>query len=100
MTSPIGRLVSELPSDGASGTGIHAFMEGIFPLCRSLTGQGVRETLAAIGERVPIQITDVPSGAPILDWTAPDEWTICEAWIDGLLAGGFRRFCVQAQRTG
>jgi len=84
MTSPIGRLVSELPSDGASGAGIHAFMEGIFPLCRSLTGRGVRVTLAAIGERVPIRITDVPSGAPILDWTAPDEWTIGEAWIEGV----------------
>jgi aminopeptidase-like protein len=53
----------------------------LYPICRSITGGGVRETLRIIGEVVPIDVTEVPSGTPVLDWTVPREWNIRDAWI-------------------
>ena len=53
----------------------------LFPLRRSLTGDGVRETLRLIGEQVPLELTEVPSGTEVYDWTVPPEWTVREAWV-------------------
>ena len=58
-------------------------VEDLFPLFRAVTGPGVRATLARIAEDLPIEVHEVPSGTPVLDWTVPDEWTIREAWIKG-----------------
>jgi len=57
------------------------FMESLYPICRSITGEGVRRTLAAIAERIPLELTEVPSGTPVFDWEVPREWNIREAWI-------------------
>jgi aminopeptidase-like protein len=56
----------------------------LFAIRRSLTGPGVRETLAVIRERVPIVVHEVPTGMPVLDWTVPREWTLREAWVETL----------------
>jgi len=53
----------------------------LFPICRSITGQGVRNTLAIIQKHIPIQIHEVPTGTEVFDWTVPKEWNIKEAWI-------------------
>ena len=58
-----------------------AFVEQILPLRRCITGDGLRQTLLAISERVPLRITEVPSGKPVLDWTVPKEWRVREAYI-------------------
>ena len=60
-----------------------SFVERAYPLCRSLTGAGVRQTLALLGERIPLQVHEVPSGTRILDWTVPKEWNVKEARIRG-----------------
>jgi aminopeptidase-like protein len=60
---------------------MHAMARELYPLCRSLTGDGVRETLRILGRHIPIEVTEVPTGEPIFDWTAPKEWNIREAWI-------------------
>ena len=64
-----------------SGPALHAFCAELYPFLRSITGKGVRDTLAAIGKHIPVIVTEVPSGTPVFDWTVPPEWTVREAWI-------------------
>jgi aminopeptidase-like protein len=63
------------------GDAVHSLAAEIFPLARSLTGEGVRETLRIVGEQVPLELTEVPTGTAIFDWTAPREWNVRDAWI-------------------
>ena len=64
-----------------AGNAMHCLIAEAFPICRSITGDGVRRTLAMIRERIPLEIHEVPSGAQVLDWTVPREWNIRDAWI-------------------
>lgn len=65
----------------SAGEEMHRFIAEAYPLCRSLTGDGVRRTLAMIRERIPLEVHEVPSGTPVFDWTVPREWNIRDAWI-------------------
>lgn len=66
---------------GPSGADLHRFVSELYPICRSITGDGVRETLSHIGDLIPIEVHEVPSGTSVLDWTVPREWNIRGAWI-------------------
>ena len=80
------------PAEAGVGESMHAFMREIFPICRSITGDGVRDTLAAVGRRIPLELHEVPSGTGVLDWTVPDEWNITDGYIarDGHRVVDFR----------
>jgi aminopeptidase-like protein len=66
---------------GETGDRMLSLMAELFPICRSITGDGVRETLRIIGSRIPLEQYEVPSGTEVLDWTVPDEWNIRDAYI-------------------
>jgi aminopeptidase-like protein len=70
------------PLDRA-GLEMHELMQELYPLCRSLSGDGVRETLRIVGEHTPLELTEVPTGERVFDWTVPEEWNIRDAWIAG-----------------
>ena len=64
------------------GTPIFSLAERLFPICRSITGDGVRETLRIIAEQVPeLTVHEVPTGTECVDWTVPQEWNIRDAWV-------------------
>ena len=58
-----------------------ALVERLYPICRSITGDGVRKTLSILSECVAIRRIEVPTGMRIFDWTIPEEWTIRDAYI-------------------
>ncbi|MCZ8531798.1 DUF4910 domain-containing protein [Psychrobacillus psychrodurans] len=53
----------------------------LFPICRSITGEGVRETIEILGEYIPLTLYGVKTGTEVFDWEIPKEWVIREAWI-------------------
>jgi aminopeptidase-like protein len=65
----------------SAGEQMYRFIAEAYPICRSITGDGVRRTLAMIRERIPLEVHEVPSGTPVFDWTVPKEWNLREAWI-------------------
>ena len=79
------------PSDPASGragaqstptgSAMHSLVEELYPICRSITGDGVRQTLAIIGKQIPVSTTEIPSGTPAFDWVVPREWNIRDAYV-------------------
>ena len=77
------RLLNELDRKDSTDVGreLHRFAAELYPICRSITGDGIRRTLAMIQERIPLQISEVPSGTPVFDWTVPQEWNIRDAYI-------------------
>src|SRR5436305_10218575 len=76
-------LLKELGPSKLTETGrdLHRFAAELYPICRSITGDGLRRTLASIQNRIPLEIREVPSGTPVFDWTVPKEWNIRDAYI-------------------
>jgi aminopeptidase-like protein len=63
------------------GLQMYQLITELFPICRSITGNGVRETLRILGKHIPLEIHNVPTGTEVFDWTVPKEWNINDAYI-------------------
>jgi aminopeptidase-like protein len=64
-----------------TGAEMHDLVRRLYPLCRSITGDGVRRTLEIVGESIPLEVAEVPTGTEVLDWTIPREWNIRDAYV-------------------
>ena len=76
--------MADLPrccADPELGLQIYNFIADVYPICRSITGDGVRETLSAIERLIDLERHEVPTGTPVLDWTIPKEWNIRDAYV-------------------
>src|SRR5579884_385863 len=69
------------PVASVPGDEMHRLIARLYPICRSITGDGVRQTLQTIQEEVPIEIHEVPTGTPVFDWSVPKEWNIRDAYV-------------------
>jgi aminopeptidase-like protein len=64
-----------------AGEWAHALMAELFPICRSITGNGVRESLTILQKHIPLEIHEVATGTPVFDWTVPREWNVRDGYI-------------------
>jgi aminopeptidase-like protein len=65
----------------AIGESMYSMIAELFPICRSITGNGLRETLRAIQAQIPLELFEVPTGTQVFDWTVPKEWNILDAYV-------------------
>ena len=79
---------NDFPDDPPSGIATEASRESLrmlmarlYPICRSITGNGVRETLKILRNRIPLTVHEIPTGTAVFDWVIPKEWNIEKAFI-------------------
>jgi aminopeptidase-like protein len=78
----IDKLINYYMPDSNVGIFCHDLATELFPICRSLTGPGIRETFACLSQHLPdLTVHEVPSGTQVFDWIVPDEWTIRDGYI-------------------
>lgn len=65
----------------SQGREMHALIRELYPICRSITGNGVRQTLRILRKHIDLEMHEVPSGTDVYDWTIPKEWTIRDAYV-------------------
>lgn len=70
-----------ISKNSVMGDNMYGLMEALYPICRSITGNGVRETLKIISKYIPLEIHEVPTGTKVFDWTIPKEWNINDAYV-------------------
>ena len=75
MTTP------KIINSQTTGAELYQLIVRLYPICRSITGNGVRETLKILSESIPLEIHEVPSGTKVFDWEVPPEWNIWGGWI-------------------
>ena len=65
----------------AIGEEMYLLISELYPICRSITGNGIRQTLQRLQYIIPLTIREVPSGTQVFDWTVPKEWNIRDAYV-------------------
>ena len=65
----------------ALGSELHDRIRRLYPICRSITGNGVRETLRMLSEEINVAVEEIPTGTRVFDWAIPKEWNIKDAYI-------------------
>lgn len=65
----------------AMGQVMHELMAQLYPICRSITGDGVRQSLRLVQQQIPLTLHEVPTGTSVFDWSVPKEWNIRDAYV-------------------
>ncbi len=65
----------------AEGQEMMRLIAELYPICRSITGDGLRETLRLLQREIPLELREVPTGTQVFDWTVPREWNIRDAYV-------------------
>jgi len=65
----------------AVGDAMQGLMAELYPICRSITGDGVRATLRRLQQEIPLTVHEVPTGTQVFDWTVPKEWNVRDAFV-------------------
>jgi aminopeptidase-like protein len=63
------------------GTQMYQLIGELYPICRSITGNGVRKSLGILQDYIPLQLHEVPTGRQVFDWTVPKEWNVRDAYV-------------------
>ncbi len=82
MRRPLEDLLAALNAEPL-GQQIYDLIARLYPICRSITSDGFRQTMEILREYVPIEVHEVPTGTPIFDGTVAKEWNIRDAWVKG-----------------
>ena len=78
MKNSFQEIMTEIPEIGEK---MHELMVELFPICRSITGNGLRKTLKILKSHVPLEIFEVPTKTKVFGWEIPREWNINDAYI-------------------
>jgi aminopeptidase-like protein len=81
MSNSEERMSSTESTGRAPGEAMHDLIAELYPICRSITGDGLRKTLRTLQDHIPLTMHEVPTGTQVLDWTIPKEWSIRDAYI-------------------
>lgn len=73
-----GKKVADVADPGQE---MYSLVRDLYPICRSITGDGVRETLRRVREFIPLEVREVPTGTQAFDWVVPKEWNIRDAYV-------------------
>ena len=75
------KLIEELDLK-KTGDQMYELINDLYPICRSITGEGLRQTLSVLKELIPLEVQSVSSGTKAFDWTIPKEWNIKDAYVE------------------
>ena len=78
MENSFQEIMTRMPEIGEK---MHALMVELFPICRSITGNGLRKTLTILKNHIPLEIFEVPTKTKVFGWEIPREWNINDAYI-------------------
>src|SRR6266496_5003782 len=79
-TTDLSSLRSML-QNSSLGDEVYSLIRELYPICRSITGEGFRQTLGRVRKEIPLEVHEVPSGTQVFDWTVPREWNIRDAYV-------------------
>jgi aminopeptidase-like protein len=78
---PMNALTTEAIELNGAGQEMHGLMAELYPICRSITGNGFRKSLQILQRWIPLEMHEVPTGTQVLDWTVPKEWNVTDAYV-------------------
>jgi aminopeptidase-like protein len=77
----VASLLQSVENSAHLGKEMYELVAELYPICRSITGDGLRRTLRRVQEEIPLEMHEVPTGTPVFDWVIPKEWNIRDAYV-------------------